>query len=381
MTHPSFERRILICATGMSPQIVTETLYALAAQPSAGQSAWVPTEVHLISTRRGGEHARLNLLSGKPGWFHQLLADYGLPEMMFSAEHIHCIRGADGQELDDIRTPSDNEAAANTIAELVRNFSRQDDTQLHVSIAGGRKTMGYYLGYALSLYGRPQDRLSHVLVSDPFESHPDFYYPTPYERVIHTRDPKLPQAKDCRDAVVELAQIPFVRLRDGLPQRLLDGHTSFTETVEVANLAQSTPVIRIDMDRRTLEVSGLPVSLGDSGFALYLWIARRALSDDPEVDWVLPEQWRDEFLPLVARVFGSMSTSYETIATSVEKNFKESENETASYFRPLTTRVNKELREQLGEPLARRVQIERVGPKNGENRYRLPAEVKIEITP
>ena len=30
--------------------------------------------------------------------------------------------------------------------------------------------MGFYLGYALSLYGRTQDRLSHVLVSSPYES-------------------------------------------------------------------------------------------------------------------------------------------------------------------------------------------------------------------
>jgi CRISPR-associated protein (TIGR02584 family) len=34
---------------------------------------------------------------------------------------------------------------------------------LHVSIAGERKTMGFYVGYALSLFGRTQGRLSHVL--------------------------------------------------------------------------------------------------------------------------------------------------------------------------------------------------------------------------
>jgi CRISPR-associated protein (TIGR02584 family) len=48
---------------------------------------------------------------------------------------------------------------------------------LHVSIAGGRKSMGFFAGYAFSLFGRTQDRLSHVLVNDPFESFPDFYFP------------------------------------------------------------------------------------------------------------------------------------------------------------------------------------------------------------
>jgi CRISPR-associated protein (TIGR02584 family) len=28
---------------------------------------------------------------------------------------------------------------------------------------GERKTMGFYVGYALSLFGRAQDRLSHVI--------------------------------------------------------------------------------------------------------------------------------------------------------------------------------------------------------------------------
>jgi hypothetical protein len=36
----------------------------------------------------------------------------------------------------------------------------------------------FLLGYALlSPFGRAQDRLSHVLVSKPFESHPKFYFP------------------------------------------------------------------------------------------------------------------------------------------------------------------------------------------------------------
>jgi CRISPR-associated protein (TIGR02584 family) len=380
MTQPSFERRILLCATGMSPQIVTETLYALAVKPSVGQTPWLPTEVHLITTRRGAEHARLNLLSGKPGWFHQLQQDYGLPQMLFSPEQIHCIQGVDGQDLDDIRTPADNEAAANAIAELMRAFSQQEQTQLHVSIAGGRKTMGYYLGYALSLYGRPQDRLSHVLVSDPYEAHPEFYYPTPYERVIHTRDPKQPQAKDCRDAVVELAEIPFVRLRDGLPQRLLDGHTSFTETVEVANLAQGTPVLNIDLSRKSVEVSGLPVVLGDPGFALYAWLAQRALTEDPEVDWIDPAQWRGEFLPLVAKIFNSMDAARESIESSLDKNFKESDNETANYFQPIYTRINKALNKGLGTPLALRCQIQKSGRK-GASRYHLPVGLDIRITP
>jgi CRISPR-associated protein (TIGR02584 family) len=60
-----FPRRILVAVTGLSPQIVTETLYALAVAPTT--NAFIPTEMHLITTRSGAEKARLALLSEEPG--------------------------------------------------------------------------------------------------------------------------------------------------------------------------------------------------------------------------------------------------------------------------------------------------------------------------
>jgi hypothetical protein len=47
-TNPaSFQRRVLLAVSGLTPQIVTETLYALAADEHA---PFVPTEVHLITS-------------------------------------------------------------------------------------------------------------------------------------------------------------------------------------------------------------------------------------------------------------------------------------------------------------------------------------------
>ena len=172
----SFPRRILLAVTGLSPQIVTETLHALAI---GHDDPFVPTEVHLITTAEGAERARLALLSDKPGWFHRLRKDFGLPEIAFDGGHIHILRDASGQPMADIRSPADNLACADFITEKVRELSADPHSALHVSIAGGRKTMGFFLGYALSLFGRPQDRLSHVLVSEPFENSWAFFSPRP----------------------------------------------------------------------------------------------------------------------------------------------------------------------------------------------------------
>lgn len=173
MTPPQqFPRRILLCVTGLSPQIVTETLYALAhATP-----AFIPSEIHLLTTSEGARLAKAALLHADGGQFHALLADYpGIGRPAFDEGSIQVITGPDGQPLADIRTPEENAAAADCITALVAGLTRDEHAALHVSIAGGRKTMGFYLGYAFSLYARPQDRLSHVLVSSPFENHPEFF--------------------------------------------------------------------------------------------------------------------------------------------------------------------------------------------------------------
>ena len=59
-------------------------------------------------------------------------------------------------------------------------------------------------------------------------------YPTPYNRVIVLRDNKL---ADSRDTQVTLAEIPFVRLRDELNNRLLTCAASFGQTVATAQRA------------------------------------------------------------------------------------------------------------------------------------------------
>lgn len=266
-----YPRRVLLAVCGLSPQIVTETIYALAAQQ---HDPFIPTEVHLITTAEGARRAELSLLSDDLGWFHKLCEDYRLPGITFNRHNIHVMRDARERAMDDIRTPEDNRDAANFITAQVRQFSADPNCALHVSIAGGRKTMGFYLGYALSLYGRAQDRLSHVLVSDPFESSWDFFYPTPYSRVLQTKDGKL---ADTAMAQVTLAEIPFVSLRHGLPVALLAGHASFNETVAAARAALAPPQLTIDLTAKRILAGDKAIEMPPAELALLAVFARHAL--------------------------------------------------------------------------------------------------------
>lgn len=275
MLPSQYPRRVLIVVSGMSPQVLTETLFALTQRQ---QPAFVPTEVHLLSTVTGARHARFNLLEGS-AHFLALCQDYQLDPGMFDASRIHAIRDAGGQPLDDIRSPSDNEAAADFITDFIRQHTDDENAAVHVSMAGGRKTMGYYAGYALSLYGRDQDRLSHVLVAEGFEGHRHFYYPTPLSRPIHRDNgPTL----DAAEATVDLALIPFVRLRDELPEKirrhnpLLAGKHGFSSAIAAAELARQPLVMTLDLPNLHFHIAGRDISdLGSANLSLLCWLADR----------------------------------------------------------------------------------------------------------
>lgn len=272
-------RRILLAVTGLSPQVVTETVYALTQKSNP---AFVPTEIHLVTTAEGAERARLTLLAERPGWFHRLREDYRLPEIAFGEETIHVLHGEDGRPLADIKTREDNQKVADYLLSVIRELTTDPSGTLHVSIAGGRKTMGFYAGYALSLMGRPQDRLSHVLVESPYESNQQFYYPTPYRHVIFTPPPDS-RPLDASKAEVHLAEIPFVRLRYGLDDRLLKGNATFSEVVSEAQKLVGPPSLLIDLDQKCVVAGGEKAHLPPVQLAFLSWLARRVQQGRPFV--------------------------------------------------------------------------------------------------
>jgi CRISPR-associated protein (TIGR02584 family) len=271
MKHPhEYQKRILLAVSGLTPQIVTETIYALAVNR---QDPFVPTEVHLLSTNEGATRARLLLLSERPGWFHQLCGDYGLKGIHFPEQNIHVVCDRDGKPMEDIRTDEDNKRAADVITEQIRVLTADADSALHVSLAGGRKTMGFYAGYALSLFGRSQDRLSHILAPEAFEFAREFFYPTPAPRIIEGKD-KRPL--DTGEAKLMLAEIPFVSLRHGIPQPLLLGSSSYSDVVRAANAAMAPAELIIDQQRCRVRAAGKLFTMRKSAVAMLSVFARRA---------------------------------------------------------------------------------------------------------
>lgn len=329
-------KSILLAVTGLTPQVVTETLYAMHRQ---GQP--LPEQIHILTTAEGFQRARLTLISD--GWLARFYRDYHLPKPDFSERHIHVLRHANGEALHDIRTQVDNQAMADGITEWIRTLTADPDAALHVSIAGGRKTMGFYAGYALSLYGRPQDRLSHVLVSADYESHPRFYYPTPYSNVIYGNDPTH-KPLDTRNAEVMLADIAFVRLRHGLDTALLQGKSSFSESVAKAQRVLGPAHLSIDLKQRCIKAQDTLIKLIPADLAFYSWLLKRQLADQPlptcpsdgAPEHGYAEQYLDEYR-LISGELGGADRTLQALRHGMSKSF----------FEQRKSRINNMLKQAL----------------------------------
>ena len=327
---------VLLAVTGLTPQVVTETLYAL-----HDQGEPLPSAVNILTTAEGCQRARLTLIND--GWLARFCRDYHLQQPEFTETSIHVLRQTNGEPLTDIRTQADNQAMADAITEWIRTFTADPDTDLHVSIAGGRKTMGFYAGYALSLYGRTRDRLSHVLVSPDYESHPQFFYPTPYSHVIYGSDPSR-KPLDTQNAQVMLADIAFVRLRHGLDQALLEGKTSFSQSVTAAQQALGPARLIIHPEIRRFIAHGKTVRLSPADLAFYLWLLDRQQTSLPAPscpsDGAPDEAYASQYLRHYRQINGELGGADRTIET-----LKEGMNKT--FFEQRKSRINRTLTRTL----------------------------------
>lgn len=257
--------RVLLITTGSSPQVVTETVYALA----TASPPWIPERIVLATTAdaarqfREGRHngdgkAILAPLLGKDGKLAALAKALGIDLGMEQVD-VLVPRDADGLEVADIRSDIQVAAFAEMLMQAVADITADRTTALHVSLAGGRKTMSFVAGQVMSLLGRSQDVLSHVLVEPAsLESAQNgFWWPG-------DGSPGADYAK------VRLHTVPFLRVRAWLDKAKLQTMASggFVDAVEAANIALGSADVVIDLANERLVLPTMTLLLNARKLAI-----------------------------------------------------------------------------------------------------------------
>lgn len=341
----------LVTVSGISPAILTETIWALAQETPAV----TPDEVIVITTTRGEADLRRQLLTPLETWggrtvWQQLRLDV-LPATRLTRKKgssasppapgplqlsIRVIDLPDPdtgvrRPADDLRTRAHHDETANFIIQTLAPLCDAEDHHVIASIAGGRKTMGALLYAAMSLLGKETDRVTHVLVSDPYDTIRGFYYPgQPVDQLSRPTAPatSLPAILDttaplsARDAIVELADIPFVPLRNKFHE-LNEPRRTFAGLVERYSRAERPgsalpPRLALDLPTGTLTVDGRPLSLTGRDLLVTAFLLHRALEKQPHFRdrgeahphlLLFQTQWKKDhpFHQATARLSGKLS--------------------------------------------------------------------------
>ena len=271
-------KKVLIAVTGISPAILTETVWALAQE----EMPWIPDQVVAITTRTGKAVIEELLLDGG-GWdrLRAVLAKKGLlveGSLAFGATDSIRVIGDGSRDFDDISTPDESGAAADFLLGVLRQYTEQPNTEIVASIAGGRKTMSALMMSCISLLGRTQDRACHVLIDDAFiAKNPGFLFPK--------------TKNDQASAKVQLCEIPFVRVRGwyekeyaGVPPSYMTLVNRFTQ---IAPNPANYPKVTLDLNIGRCFVGKNAVRLTPAEFALFTIVAQRILTKR------IPQSWYD----------------------------------------------------------------------------------------
>ena len=90
-------RETFVFIAGSTPQVITETIYALAVE----KPPIYPDEVFIITTAKGREMAREALI--ERGILRDLQSDYGIPPIPLTDESFVIPEDRNGSFLNDIR--------------------------------------------------------------------------------------------------------------------------------------------------------------------------------------------------------------------------------------------------------------------------------------
>jgi CRISPR-associated protein (TIGR02584 family) len=278
-----FYKTVLITGVGLSPAVLTNTVWALAHE----EIPVIPDEVVAITTEAGRNCIRQQVIENK-SWSKlcHTLEKQGLNltgKLAFGASDTIRVIGDGKTDFNDIATPEQNGAAADFILKTIRQYTEDPGARVIVSIAGGRKTMSALLLSCMSLLGREQDRVCHVLVNEPYEQRltPPFLFPE--KDVVHELNGK---EYPSWEAHPQLSDIPFVRVRGWYEKEFKTVPPSYMQLVNkvqgIAPKAANYPKVRLDAKKGTLLIGTVSVKLSPAEFALtYLMLGRIKREDIP----------------------------------------------------------------------------------------------------
>jgi len=278
-------KNVLLALCGMSPAVITETVYALRRREAPVRLG----EVVVITTSAG----KASLVSAlfDSGLWARMRRELGMDkdEALFGPTDCsirQIPKAARDVNAPDVVSAADCEQAGDFILETLRQFTENPDLNVIFSLAGGRKTMSAQAALAMAMLGRRQDMLCHVLAEPPFDDPrltPKFFYPSPSIAHYLTSAGENVAASD---RTITLTELPFPRLRYLFEKDLSRLPGTYSGMVSFANQeigASAKPTLSFDPKRTLFVVDGQEVKLKPAHFVLCWMLGMRRVKGLPDI--------------------------------------------------------------------------------------------------
>ena len=309
------KHKILIATMGSSPAVLTETIWCLA----HAKKTIVPDEIVVLAAKNSAEKVKRDLLEGDCSVWSRLLDALKKDKikiggkLLFGPMSIHVIPDAKMGEMWDLRSADDNLLAADFMMKEIRKYSESPDVEIVASIAGGRKTMSALLLSCMSLLGRDEDKVVHVLMPEELEggAEPPFYFPQKGMVHVSRKSGKKHKGESLHS---ELFEVPFVRMRGWYQEKFKTNPPTYLSLVNKVQKAAPPAAVyqKLEID---FEGSGyvrvLPVrtdvKLSTPAFLLMTLIAKGVQKDAlgnelyrlrslmADADFPMAVKWNDKF--------------------------------------------------------------------------------------
>lgn len=360
------KKNILVCVSGLTPQVVTETLFCLTVKEKTKID-----EVYVITTKRGrdvilGQDEAPNTpKTSLKKEISNLCKMYKLKTPVFENNDSHIIIAKEESiELPDVRSDKDNILFPNRAASFFRDITSNPDVKLFCSITGGRKSMSVHIANAFSIFAREGDKLMHVLTKE--ENEFKGFYPV--------------NKKEAED--LQLSDIPFVRLRSLLSNDMKGEkvfNLNFDKIVEYTQsrlkIMNDTKKLICDIEKRELSYGNNSISLEPIEFLYYFYFIDQKTKGNNKISIynITDKDTASAFMKYIEDYY-----PYYYIRESQKKNW--SKGLDAKDFRSKRTKINQKIYELVKDKdIALLFKIE-VDKKYGNSKYFVPAEIsKIKI--
>jgi CRISPR-associated protein (TIGR02584 family) len=252
---------VFLAVMGTTPAVLTECMYYYYSDHYNQLHSF--SEIKVLTTSIGKQYLVESLFTR--GRWSELESSLGLVAgtIPFEESDILVFENLDtGEEVEDLLTSADNEAASHLINTWVKYFTDEDDCRLTATVAGGRKTQSALMALAFQLYGRQQDDLIHLIVSDQMMVDREWFFPS---------DPADPEQK------LSVSDVPIVRVGRYLSRNLNQSTENMVREIQ-ESLFASRPIEEIIVKKDIICVDGEEVKITPREASYYRYFLKRRLT-------------------------------------------------------------------------------------------------------